>query len=207
MAVSNLAEPARAPERSRAETRRRLAAAATGLFARQGLQATTTVQIARAAGVATGTFYLHFQDKHELFRAIVFEAFAGLRERLAARAARAGAPPLAAVRARAEELLDFAQENRSLVRILFGRDHEAAELGEDVFDDTVPGIEAGLRRRIAAGQAAALHPAVAAQALTAMWTRVVAWWVEDPKRAPRAAVVETLVRMHPFASAPRADET
>jgi len=38
---------------------------------------------------------------------------------------------------------------------------------------------------------------VTAQALVATWIRVVAWWSEDPSRAPREAVVETLVRLHP----------
>jgi hypothetical protein len=41
---------------------------------------------------------------------------------------------------------------------------------------------------------------VTAQALAAMWTRVATWWVEDPTRAPREAVVETLVQLHPFAN-------
>ena len=38
--------------------------------------------IARIAGVAAGTFYLHFRDKQALFREIVFEALATLEERL-----------------------------------------------------------------------------------------------------------------------------
>jgi AcrR family transcriptional regulator len=200
MSAQALPEAATAPERSREATRQRLVEAGTELFASQGLHATTTVQVARRAGVAAGTFYLHFKDKHVLFREISFAAFASLRERLSGAAARAGNDPLSIVRTRIEELLDFAEENRSLVRLLFGREHAAAELSEDIFDDIVPGIEAGLRKRIAAGQAAPLDPAVAAQALAAMWSRVVTWWVEDPSRAPREAVVETLVHLHPFAN-------
>jgi hypothetical protein len=38
-----------------------------------------------------------------------------------------------------------------------------------------------------------LHPAVAAQAIVGMWARVVTWWAESPGRAPRAAVLQTLV--------------
>jgi AcrR family transcriptional regulator len=189
-------------DRGRAETRRRLVSAATELFASQGLRPTTTVQIARRAGVAAGTFYLHFPDKHALFREIAIAAFERLRARLARATADAGGDPVEAVRARAEATLAFAAENRSLVRVLFGRDHEAAALSEELFDDQLPGIERELRRRIAAGQAAPLDPAVAAQAIAAMWARVVAWWVEDPARAPRESVVETLVQLHPFA-APR----
>ena len=194
-------ESTSAPERSRAETRRRLLAAGTECFARGGLHGVTSAQIARAAGVATGTFYLHFPDKKALFREIVFEALDTLRarqDRAASQVPADPASPLPAMRARLAELLAVAEENRSLFRVLFGRDHEGAELGEDVLDDLVPGIEERLRERAALGEApAGLHPAVAAQAIAGMTARVVAWWVEDPSRAPRAEVIDTLLSMHP----------
>lgn len=187
-----------APGRSRAATRERLVQAGTELFARQGLDKTTTVQIAHAAGVAAGTFYLHFADKHALFREIALAAFAGLRERLQKASATAAGSPLAVVRAQAEEILDFGEENRSLVLILFGVHQKDTGLVEEIFADTVPGIEAGLRRRIDAGELPPIDPVATAQALAAMWQRVVTWWVEDPSRASRQSVVETLVHLHPF---------
>ena len=186
-----------APARQRAETRRRLVAAGTDLFAREGLHRTTSTRIARAAGVAAGTFYLHFADKHALFREIAFDALARLRSRLAAANASAGPDLQAQLRARMAELVAFAEEQRPLVRILFGRGDEAA-LGEELLDELYADVEATLRQRIDEGQAdPGLHPSVAARALLAMWSRVVAWWVEDPSRAPRDAVVETLIRLHP----------
>ena len=42
---------------------------------------------------------------------------------------------------------------------------------------------------------AQLHPEVLAQALVGLLARVVAWWVENPRRASREAVVETLTRI------------
>jgi AcrR family transcriptional regulator len=186
-----------APARSRAETRRRLVEAGTELFAGSGLHAVTSAQIARRAGVASGTFYLHFPDKKALFREIVFEALDRLRERQD-RAAASAADARAEYRARTAELLRFAEENRDLVRVLFGRDHPAAELGEDVIERVVPDIESRLRERVAAGAApTTLHLGAAAQAVAAMTVRVVAWWVEDPTRASREEVVDTLLRMHP----------
>ena len=50
----------------REETRRRLLEAGTAAFAEIGLHGITTARIARRAGVGTGTFYLHFPDKHAL---------------------------------------------------------------------------------------------------------------------------------------------
>jgi AcrR family transcriptional regulator len=187
-----------APSRSRAATRRRLVAAATELFAREGLHRVTSARIAAAAGVATGTFYLHFKDKEALFREIAFAALADLRERQRRAIAGLAADPNAEVRARCAELVSFAEENRSLILLLFGRDHEAAGLGDDVLDSLIPGIEEALRARVAAGQLPAdLHPASAAQAIAAMHSRVIAWWVEDPTRATRDEVTRTLCRMHP----------
>lgn len=191
-------EPIGAAARSRAATRLRLIEAGTDLFARQGLPRTTTTQIARAAGVAAGTFYLHFPDKHSLFREIAFAALAELRERTEAAHAAAGPDRIAQLRARMETLVAFTSEKRDLMRIVFGRGQEAGEIGAELADELFPGVEARLRDRIEEGRAdAGLHPGVAAKALVATWIGVVAWWAEDPSRAPSEAVVETLVRLHP----------
>jgi len=187
-----------APARSRADTRRRLIDAAIDLFAHQGLHGATSARIARAAGVATGTFYLHFRDKQALFEAIVQGALAELRGRLRRAIDGAGADARAQVRARTAELVAFAEDNGRLIRVLFGRRQEAGALAEDVLDALIPGIEESLRARAAAGEvSAALHPGVAAQAIAAMSSRVLAWWVEDPTRATRDELIETLCRMHP----------
>ena len=63
----------RAPGRSRAATRNRILASGTALFARRGLHEVTSHDIASEAGVAAGTFYLHFPDKQTLFREIAAE--------------------------------------------------------------------------------------------------------------------------------------
>jgi AcrR family transcriptional regulator len=187
-----------APARSREATRQRLIEAAIQLFAHEGLHGATSARIARAAGVATGTFYLHFRDKQELFAAIVQSALAELRGRLRRAIDGAGSEPRAQVRARTAELVAFSEDNRSLIRVLFGRRQEAGELAEDVLDALIPGIEESLRVRAAAGELSAdLHPGVAAQAIAAMSSRVLAWWVEDPTRATRDQLIETLCRMHP----------
>jgi AcrR family transcriptional regulator len=181
-----------APARSRAETRRRLIEAGTDLFAEHGLHRVTSARIARHAGVATGTFYLHFPDKEALFREIAFAALAELRARQERASERLEPGSPAYVRARTEELLAFAAERRALIRLVFAR-AESAGLAEDVRDAVVPGIQRWLERRAPAG----LHPAVAAQAHAAVLTRVIAWWADDPSRATREEVVDTLIRMNP----------
>lgn len=187
-----------APSRSREATRRRLVEAATELFAQEGLHGATSARIAAAAGVATGTFYLHFKDKEALFREIVFAALGELRDRQRRVVDTAGGDARAQIRARTAELVAFAEENRNLILVLFGRGHEAAGVGDEVLDSLTPGIAEAFRARVQAGQLPAdVHAATAAQALAAMNSRVIAWWVEDPTRATREEVIETLCRMHP----------
>ncbi|HSG89665.1 MAG TPA: TetR/AcrR family transcriptional regulator [Pseudomonadales bacterium] len=73
--------------RRRLQSRRRLLDAARELFVEHGYDRTRPQDIARHAGVATGTFYLHFRDKEDVFLAFADEAQAHLldecRERLA----------------------------------------------------------------------------------------------------------------------------
>ena len=186
-----------APARSRAETRRRLVEAGTVLFAESGLHGVTSAQIARRAGVATGTFYLHFADKEALFREIAFGALAELRARQ--ERASSGLVPGSReyLRVRTEELIAFAADKRELILMVFGR-AESAGLADQVREAVVPEIQRHLERRLREGRAPAdLHPAVAAQAHAAVLTRVIAWWAADPSRATPDEVVATLLRMNP----------
>ena len=184
-----------AAERSRTETRSRLLAAGRSLLAERGLHGVTTHDIAERAGVASGTFYLHFRDKRELLRVIAGETISLLRDRLdratrAARGSREGVPAFS------EALLAFAEEQRESVRILFSRDGDAAELQADVLSELAGSLALARRQRIASRELSdELDPEVLSQALVGMLARVVAWWVEDPRRAPRETVARTLTRI------------
>jgi AcrR family transcriptional regulator len=170
----------RAPERAREATRRRLRASARKLFAERGLHAVTSHDIAGEAGVAAGTFYLHFRDKHELFRELVFEALAELERRIEVSVHPLLGQPEPAARARAEVLLGFAEDHGELVRMAFGRGSEAASVGADALDHLVARLEPD-------------HGEARAQALVGMWARIVTWWAESPGRAPRETVLRTMI--------------
>ena len=64
---------------------RKLKAAAARLFTQHGYTATRVADIVANAGVAQGTFYLHFENKPSLFVALIDEFFAGLIEETIAR--------------------------------------------------------------------------------------------------------------------------
>jgi AcrR family transcriptional regulator len=75
-------EPAetRATRRKRA-TEARLIDAALSVFAARGYDGATTAEMARAADVAAGTFYLHFRDKRAAYERLARRASSHLLER------------------------------------------------------------------------------------------------------------------------------
>jgi AcrR family transcriptional regulator len=75
--------PARPRPRPRpGERRRQLLEAAIWTFARKGYRAAGVADIIARAGVARGTFYLHFDSKEEVFLSIVEDFHEGLRQLL-----------------------------------------------------------------------------------------------------------------------------
>jgi AcrR family transcriptional regulator len=89
--VSAKVEPAK-PASNRAERaaerREAIIAAAMDEFITQGFAATRLDDVAKRAGVAKGTIYLHFKDKEALFEELIRTAIVPLVNRLAA-----GPPP------------------------------------------------------------------------------------------------------------------
>lgn len=76
-AVGERARSKSVQQRSRM-TRSRLIEEATALFASRGFDAVTVDQIARASGVAKGTFYFHFDSKEDLLLGLFFQGTEGL---------------------------------------------------------------------------------------------------------------------------------
>jgi AcrR family transcriptional regulator len=195
----------RAPERSRLRTRARLLASGKALFAERGLYGVTTHDIAHRAGVAAGTFYLHFKDKTELFREIAVETMANLRE-LMDNVNPPGVSLRDGVRPRVAAIIGFAEENRDVVRILFGHDTDAAQIESELLDRFAADIARGRSRSVEEGEMPReIDPNVLSQALVGMVARVVRWWLEDPSRASRETVIESLARIQLSGTHPQPD--
>lgn len=184
-----------AAARSRAATRERLLESGQALFAEQGLHKVTTHDIAAHAGVAAGTFYNHFSDKHALFRELVDGAVAELHHRIEL-ARDETADIRSSLHAHATAMIDFAEDNRDMIRVVFSGDADSAQVEHDVLDRLARSVADVRRQFIASGQLPGLlDPEVVSQAVVGMWARVIAWWAEDPSRAPRETVIETLTRI------------
>jgi AcrR family transcriptional regulator len=174
------------------ETRRRLLDAGRDLFADLGPHAVTSHAIAAHAGYASGTFYLHFKDKHALFRELAEEAASEL-ERRVQKAVGNHSDPIAMMQAQAEALVGFAEEQRDLIRIVFHPGGEAADIGSRILERLASGVSARRREAVADGRARDCFDSdVLAQAIVGMWAHVLAWWAEDPNRATRESIIRTL---------------
>lgn len=69
-------------EESKLITRHRLLDSALHLLAENGYGALTASAVAREAGIAQPTFYVHFKDKNELLKTLAAEKIGALRESL-----------------------------------------------------------------------------------------------------------------------------
>ena len=68
-------------EAGRGARKEALKNAAGSLFAETGYEGTTIEAIAQNAGMAKGAFYLHFESKEEIFRALIEDASERIIER------------------------------------------------------------------------------------------------------------------------------
>jgi AcrR family transcriptional regulator len=91
--------------------------AAEEIFARRGLAASTVGEIAHRAGVATGTFYVHFDNKESIFLELVEALGVRLETFVAERAASHGRR-LTRHRAVLKAFLEFVQLNPHLYRMV-----------------------------------------------------------------------------------------
>ncbi|WGV57407.1 TetR/AcrR family transcriptional regulator [Brevibacillus brevis] len=71
-------------DKKRQENRERILKESVALFAEFGYSASTTVMIAKNAGVTSGTIFQYFSNKEELFRAAVLEPLTDIRKKAVA---------------------------------------------------------------------------------------------------------------------------
>ena len=165
-------------QRRREQTAGTLLDAARRVLAAKGYHGTKIVDIARAASVGVGTFYLYYPTKEALFLELVEDTVARLKAEMDAVRTRI-ADPLEQSRVRTLTFFRFAQENRELFRIVFGHGasfHDVVRRCQegfirDLHESLVAGMEHGDLRR---GDAM-----IWAQAFIGMSLQVVSWWIEQ----------------------------
>lgn len=176
-ATASLTDPSR-HHRRRVRTRSELLAAAKRLFASKGFHATKVTDIAAAADVGTGTFYLHFTTKDALFADLVKETALRAKEEMD-RAKALYADPRDKARVAIETFFRFADSNRDVFKILFGHSAQFDALLREVYQLFIVDIEENYAGGVAAGVFKPFRPAIVAQAVVGMLSQVVSWWVEN----------------------------
>ena len=126
-------------ETERSAIRERLLAAGQDLFARRGIRATTVAQLARAAGISKGAYYVFYSSKEALFFAIVEDVETEMQARLEEQVAAAPDDALrllvrASLRARLENpVFDVAiSEEAVAVMRTMSPEEQAAFLRRDI---------------------------------------------------------------------------
>jgi AcrR family transcriptional regulator len=104
-------------ERRKRETRERLLTAALQVFLEHGFDAATTAEMAAAADVGAGTFYLHFKDKRDVYETLARRAARQMIERWRAKLRR-GLGYGDYVALGLETVAEFWQEDRERARLL-----------------------------------------------------------------------------------------
>jgi len=104
------------------QTRGRLLEAAKRVFSEKGYHGAQISHIIDEAGVARGTFYLHFRSKEEIFRELLQEVVEELKERI--RVIDPGGDPIQQITENIARVVEFALEEKELARIVLQRNSD-----------------------------------------------------------------------------------
>ena len=127
------AAPVRTRKEKADETRARVFASAVELFRKDGFHGTTIDKIAARAGVAKGTFFVHFRSKEAVIAELVrIQTNAALDAR--ARVVAEGADAIASLRTTVLTLAETAAASRSLSRGVLSATLESREVGGEASD-------------------------------------------------------------------------
>lgn len=173
----------------RPETARRLMAAGLECFARQGYHATTTRDIAAAAGMSSAALYVHFPSK----AALLFEIVRSGHEQILAvvdRAVTGAGDPAARMGRLAREFTEWHARRHAVARVVA---YELKSLPEDDYRTVVDlrrrieHLTQGLvREGIEAGVFEVRDVQAAGRAVLSLGIDVARWYEDRMRTSPRA---------------------
>lgn len=175
-------------------TRRRLLAAGEEVFGRRGYQFASIAEITQGAGVAQGTFYLYFDNKRELLRAVIEERGHELRATLA-QAAATMSGRVDKEKAGFVAFFAWMARHRSLYRVVRQAEYVDDDLYRGWYRQLADGYAAALRAAIAAGEIAGVEDVeTLAYALMGVGDFVgMRWLVFEDRHSVPPRAVDTVV--------------
>jgi AcrR family transcriptional regulator len=175
-------------------TRRRLLSAGEEVFALRGFHDASITEITQGAGVAQGTFYLYFDSKRDLMRAIVDERGHELRATLA-RATAAVTGRVARETAGFTAFFQWMSSHRALYRVVRQSEYIDSDTYRGWYRRLGEGYADALRSAIADGEIAAVEDVdTLAFALMGVGDFVGMHWLvfEDRRSVPPRALRTTM---------------
>jgi AcrR family transcriptional regulator len=181
----------------RADTRRRLLAAARDLLEARGLEDTHLRDVAAAAGVTAGTVFVHFADKQDLFHAALFDDLEVALDAALATGPAALEPWLDHV---TSALVAYYQARPTLSRALLRESLLATPPWSERFAAQVARVHAAVAERFAAERSG--DPGLFGLAFVSFYTFGLLAWVQNAHPDPRGLVAR-LVAAHLAGAEPR----
>jgi AcrR family transcriptional regulator len=148
--------PEPATERGR-QTRQRLLAAAESVFGKKGYFPASITEITREAGMAQGTFYVHFKSKEHVFTELLETLAQHVRERTSTAASRAG-NRVEAERLGLEAYFGFVNEHPDWYRIVRQAEFVDPEAFRTYYQRLLSGYRRGLRAAMSRGEIRTFDP-------------------------------------------------
>lgn len=188
---------ARTPDPERAAARRdAILRSAAELFAERGFEGTSAAEIAKAAGLSSGSVFYYFPDKRAVFRALFEQDLPAARELVARHAD--GEDPVASILAMVDALAAEAVDPLApgnVVELLrqVGKDPELARIITETAQVQHEGFAALVDRGIRTG---AIDPALDPRE-AARWIQIVidgAFLNADPDHDPRPMLRRVITR-------------
>jgi AcrR family transcriptional regulator len=172
-------------QRRKEKTRQELLAAARKVLAEKGYHNAKIIDMATAADIGVGTFYLYYPTKDALFLELVEETAQSLKKQIEdARAAVEGATEK--IRMANHAFFRFAQENRELLKIVFGHGNTFNELLRQVYAMFVADAADRFTEGVTREEFRSLPPYIIANSLVGMFAQVVSWWIEQDEPSAEA---------------------
>ena len=163
-------------ERRRQATRRKLLEAARQQITARGYAATGILDITEAADLSKGTFYLYFNDKDDLVRALIREGFEDLMAQMdwSLTEEERKTHVMEILRT----VFRYAVANRDLFRIMLGKE-APPDLSLMAINFFAGAIEDILNTTDSAAARQPFLPAALAQFIAGACVRLALWWLED----------------------------
>ncbi len=170
-------------ERNKLEKRQRIIEAARSLFAAQGFAETTTLQIAEAADIGTGTLFLYARSKEDLL-VMVFKDEMLATALDSFRRLPAGQPVIENILVVFDRMVDYHERDIEMARVLMRELVIPVSGRAAVIDELMQGILGGFADLVRAGQSRGevgtrIEPQLAAQMIFGLYYFGLLGWLSQ----------------------------